>query len=270
MPISPVGLRSGCVASGGMRAWLPLALLSAAIALGACRSHEPGETAPTPAPPPSGLSTEGRWLEYGVYGHGGVTVLILATIHGDEGAGTPLLEALGERLAGNPTWLEGKRAVVVPVLNPDGVERRQRTNARGVDLNRNFPAGNWRSSRRHGELPLSEPESRFVADLIDAYRPATILSFHQAADLIDYDGPGGALAHHLAACSSLEVRRLGARAGSLGSYAGVDLKIPVITIELPRSADRLSRAEAWERYGVLLTEALRYDAPAPAEPVAAR
>jgi protein MpaA len=240
-----------------------------ATALAACRSQEPSEITPAPAALASGLSAEGRSLEYGVYGDGSVTLLFLATIHGDEGAGTPLLEALTERLQENPTWLAGRRAVVVPVLNPDGRERRRRTNARGVDLNRNFAAANWQPSKRHGAEPLSEPETRFVADLIDAYRPATILSIHQAANLIDYDGPGGALANHLAACSPLEVRRLGARAGSLGSYAGVDLKIPVITIELPRSADRLSHAESWERYGVLLTEALRWDA-IPPEAVTAR
>ncbi len=52
---------------------------------------------------------------------------------------------------------------------------------------------------------------------------------------------------------------MGARGGSLGSYAGTDLGIPVITIELPRSADRLDRDAAWEVYGSLLVEALQYD-----------
>ena len=239
------------------------ALALAYAALAACRGASVGPApAATPARPASvfadaPVSVEGRPLEVRVLGTGGLTVLFVASIHGDEAAGTPLLHAFLRRLEDNPSWLAGRRAVVVPVANPDGVAHRTRGNAGDVDLNRNFPAKNWRAARAHGHAPLSEPESRFLHLLIETYAPERILSFHQAAELIDYDGPGGALAHRLAAVSPLSVRRMGARPGSLGSWAGVDRGLAIITVELPRSADRLDSEASWERYGGLLVEALR-------------
>ncbi len=62
-------------------------------------------------------------------------------------------------------------------------------NGRGVDLNRNFPAG-WRaigarwSSQYAGPRPLSEPESRLAARIVAALRPQITIWFHQ------HTGPG--------------------------------------------------------------------------------
>ncbi len=39
----------------------------------------------------------------------------------------------------------GLRHHVVLAVNPDGCQLGLRANANGVDLNRNFPAANWRS-----------------------------------------------------------------------------------------------------------------------------
>lgn len=259
--------------------WIPSALV---LLMAGCRASGSAGGAGEPEPPvdevgeePSadptaagltaGTSLEGRPIEYSVHGEGELTVLLLATIHGDEPAGTPLLGRLAEELAGQPPWLAGRRVVLVPVANPDGLARGTRRNARGVDLNRNFPAGNFRGSRRHGDEPLSEPESRALAELIELYAPARILSLHQPADLLDYDGPAAALAAALEGTSPLPVRRLGSRPGSLGSYAGVDLGLPVLTVELPGGAERLAAEELWERYGGLILAAIAYPGDAAAE-----
>ena len=84
-----------------------------------------------------------------------------------------------------------------------------------------------------------------------------IVSVHQPADRLDYDGPSVSLAFRMAAVSPLDVRRMGTRDGSLGAWAGVDLGVGVITVELPRSADDQTSEEAWEDYGPMLLEALR-------------
>jgi hypothetical protein len=65
---------------------------------------------------------------------------------------------------------------IVRNLNPDGVARGTRLNGRGVDLNRNFPAGWRRSGRRwdaeySGPRPLSEPETRAARKLVRFVRP---------------------------------------------------------------------------------------------------
>ncbi len=235
------------------------------IALAACQSPAPESVEGTPleaqarvrAPHLRGAeSVEGRELVAEIYGESGKVVLFMASIHGDEGAGTKLVQELGRRLESQPELLGDYRALLVPVVNPDGLAAGTRRNAHNVDLNRNFPARNFQSSLYRGNSPLSEPESKFISDLIRTYKPVRILSFHQAADRIDYDGPGAALAHRLASLSPLAVHRMGQRPGSLGAWAGGDKQIPTLTIELPRSADDLDVDEAWETYGMILTESL--------------
>ncbi len=204
----------------------------------------------------AGRSVEGRLLRYAVRGDGPLTVYLVASIHGDEAAATPLVERAERHLASRPALLAGRRVVLVPELNPDGVAARRRTNANGVDLNRNFPATNHQPSQRMGAAPLSEPESRALAALFERWPPDRVLSFHQPADLLDYDGPAGALADELAAAGPLAVRRLGARPGSLGSWTGVDRGVPTLTVELPRSASALDPDALWERYGALCLAAI--------------
>jgi protein MpaA len=204
------------------------------------------------------MSVEGRPLEYFVLGpEFERTVLFLATIHGDEAAGTPLLNTMMDTLAADPELLHGQRVVVIPVVNPDGLAANTRRNARNVDLNRNFPASNYKQTTTHGERPLSEPATKLIHQIVQLTKPELIVAFHQAADRIDYDGPAASIAHRMADASPFDVRRMGLREGSLGSWAGATCGIAVVTVELPRSADDLTQEEAWETYGPMVLEALR-------------
>jgi hypothetical protein len=54
----------------------------------------------------------------------------------------------------------------------------------------------------------------------------------------------------------LPVKRLGAYPGSLGAFAGEDLGIPIITVELPGAASRLTEDELWTRYGPMMIAAV--------------
>lgn len=207
---------------------------------------------PAPEPIVAGHSREGRPIEMRVLGEGKDTVLILATIHGNEAAGTPLVRRLAEHLVANAHLLEGRRVILVPVANPDGYTHGTRRNAKGVDLNRNFKTANSR-----GGVPLSEPESRALVGLLERYRPAVVVSIHQPLTCVDYDGPAADLAASMAAAGGLPVRKLGAKPGSLGSYVGLELGLPIVTVELPRSASRLANDELWHRYGGMLLVAVR-------------
>ena len=207
----------------------------------------------------AGRSVRGREIPCHVIGSGHDVCMIIATIHGDEAAGTPLVKALERHLMAHPELVASRRVVIVPVANPDGMARGRRTNVNGVDLNRNFPAANFRGRRRHGEAPLSEPESRVLRGLIYRYAPSRVISIHQPVACIDWDGPAEDLAVAMAAACDLPAKRIGSRPGSMGSWVGIDLGIPIITLELPRSADRLDAAALWKEYGPMMLAAVTFD-----------
>jgi murein peptide amidase A len=191
-----------------------------------------------------GRSFEGRAITGHMLGTGPETYLLFGVIHGNETLGGPLLERFERYASRHPEMLEGKRLVVVPVLNPDGLARNSRANARGVDLNRNFPSRNWRPSPRHGNRPASEVETRILLQLIREYRPSRILSIHSPLHCVNFDGPAEEIASQMARAAGYPVRAsIGyPTPGSLGSYAGRDLEIPTITLEL---SPGLSEAEHW-------------------------
>jgi len=207
-----------------------------------------------------GLSVEKRPLEYCVIGDGQDVIFIMASIHGNEQAGTPLVKRLAEYLKQNPRLIYGKSVVLLPVANPDGVYRNNRYNARGVDLNRNFAATNRSANSVSGYTAVSEPEARIIAKLIRRYQPDRIISIHQPLSCVDYDGPGEDLANRIAEYCKLPVKKLGAQCGSLGSYAGINLGIPIITLELPgpKGITEFDSDKLWKKYGEALIAAIAY------------
>ncbi len=206
-----------------------------------------------------GRSAEGREIHCEVHGTGPDVLMVIATIHGNESAGTPLVAAFGDWLVAHPEELVGRQVVIIPVANPDGMAAKVRFNPRGIDLNRNFPAGNWHEGdvKLHGETPLSEPESRAVLQAIMRYFPDRMVSIHQPLECIDYDGPAQELAEAMGKVSPLPVKKLGGLPGSLGSFVGETLKKPIITLELPRNTSNDSQ-ELWDTYGASLVAALRF------------
>lgn len=203
-----------------------------------------------------GHSVEGRPLVCRRIGDGEYVVLMMASIHGNEAAGTPLLNDLADHVLANPELLNGVTLVLIPLVNPDGVESDQRYNARGVDLNRNFPAENRQNSRRFGLNALSEPEALAIYQVINDTLPDHIVTLHEPLQCVDYDGPAAALAKVMSDHCPLPVKKLGSRPGSLGSYAGVTLRIPTVTFELPRNAATQSPEFLWRFYGQALTQAV--------------
>jgi protein MpaA len=175
-------------------------------------------------------------------------VLVVGAIHGDElSAGAVALHWI--RLAAQPPQ-DAPQVIhwrFVPVLNPDGVLSRppRRVNAHGVDLNRNFPTPNWerdarvywekrtgRDPRRWpGPKPLSEPESRFLHEQMQSFKPQLIVSIHAPYGVLDFDGPSVPPSR----LGRLYLDQVGIFPGSLGNYGGIHKGVPVVTIELPNS-----------------------------------
>lgn len=191
-----------------------------------------------------GRSVEGREITAEITGGRGPAILVFGVIHGNEPAGEPLLKSFLEYLKSHPKSYGGRRLVVIPVLNPDGLLSKSRYNSRGVDLNRNFPAKNFKKSKRNGPYPSSEPETKALMKMIRQFRPTRILAVHAPLFCVNYDGPADALARSMAQASGYPLKpSIGyPTPGSLGSYAGVDLRVPTITLELPA---RVSPEKAW-------------------------
>jgi protein MpaA len=205
-----------------------------------------------------GRSARGLPIMVEVLGRGEDTTLVMAAIHGDEPAGIPLVDQLAEHLQNDLTPLQGRRVVLLRIANPDGVAAKTRENAHGIDLNRNFIASNRVNNETYGHAGLSEPEARALQEIIREYRPSRIVSIHQPLTCIDYDGPARALATRMAQYCDLPIKKLGARPGSLGAYTGEELKIPTITLELPKEAATMSASALWDRYGRALMAAIVY------------
>ena len=131
-------------------------------------------------------------------------VVLMATMHGNEGAPRQILRALvdGRPIVGVDLW-------VVPTYNPDGLAAHGRRNAHGVDLNRNFPYdwvdldGNYES----GPKPASEPETRAMMRFLTRVRPDRILSFHQPLNGVDIDTKRPAFARKVARELRLPINR---------------------------------------------------------------
>ena len=192
----------------------------------------------------NGRSVKGRpiYLRDIKPGHAQLRVLVIGGIHGDElSASSVALHWIGLAQAA-PAQTHWR---FVPALNPDGlfVRPASRVNANGVDLNRNFPTPNWdrealvywegrarKDPRRWpGKRALSEPESKFLHEEMQRFKPHLIVSIHAPYGVLDFDGPVEP-PHQL---GRLHLAQVGVFPGSLGNYGGVYKNMPVVTIELP-------------------------------------
>lgn len=205
-----------------------------------------------------GYSVQNRPVELVTCGSGPETVLIIATIHGNEDAGTPLVFELIHKLRRSQDILQSHTVLIVPVANPDGLANCTRGNTNGIDLNRNFPTSNRINNAVHGHSGLTEPESQILYNLILLYQPVRIVSIHQPLNCLDYDGPAGEIAQNMSYYCPLPVKKLGSRPGSLGSFAGVEKNIPIITMELIAEDSNSTATQLWTRYGYALLAAITY------------
>lgn len=211
------------------------------------------------------------------------TTLIMCGVHGDEI--TPIkfcfdvMEMLNDVASKKPEYRENyrnKRVVVAPLVSPDSYFKRypSRTNARGVDINRNFPTKDWqkdalrlwaqrygKDKRRYpGPNAGSESETQFQVDLIDGFVPGKIVSVHSPLTMLDYDGPedfqtGGEVGNKASElliqmsrkAKGYRIKNYPFFPGSLGNYAGNERGIPTFTLELPTSDNRRHK-DYWKQF----------------------
>lgn len=167
------------------------------------------------------------------------SVLYIGGVHGSEWLTTLLLMKFACELCSNldsseqtmgadmRRLLSERGAVIVPMLNPDGIEIAHsgsqsafglsahverlkneysgiwQANARGIDINHNFDAGFYeekkleraqgicspRPGKFGGIRPHSEPETRAAVNLCEAFRFIRAIAFHSQGEVI-YHGYG--------------------------------------------------------------------------------
>src|SRR5690606_9817413 len=232
----------------------------AALALGACSVVDYGggvgrdraaadAAAVRPAVAPSAWrelaqSIEGRPIRVREIGSGSRRVIWVGGIHGDETEGSVATDELPAAFAARPELAELVTLTIVEDANPDGRARGTRTNARGVDLNRNHPASNYAPGDGRGPAALSEPEARALHDLIVDTDPHLVIVAHSWGPqpsrppcAINFDGPAEHLAAAFGRISGYPVvpsTAIHGTPGSLGSFVGLDRRIPILTLEYPK------------------------------------
>jgi len=170
-------------------------------------------------------------------------VLIIGGFHGDEYSTVSIIfkwiTLLNLFYTGTNHWQ------ILPLLNPDGLLQRssRRTNANGVDLDRNFPVTAndynalqyWEEDTNRdpeyfpGKYALSEPESQWLAEEIERYRPDAIITIHAPNHSLGYKSPITKRSKNAAQYQ----QSIATYPGSFNQYVGADINIPILTVELP-------------------------------------
>jgi len=142
-----------------------------------------------------GTSNAGRSINAYKFGNGPSKILFIGATHGDELSSKYILDSWINELEANYTKIPtSKTIIVIPVINPDGVAAGTRVNGRDVDLNRNFPINNWKSDvimpdknllvGGGGSSPLSEPESKALANYTTTLAPRLVLTYHSKGGMV--------------------------------------------------------------------------------------
>jgi protein MpaA len=133
-----------------------------------------------------GRSYQGRPIDVVHVAGPGTRILVVGCIHGDECEGIEVTRLLERSRSTADLWL-------VHQLNPDGYARRRRTNAHGVDLNRDF-------------LAATQRETRIARRLILRIRPDVTIWFHQPQGVVRAWGPSRAIARRYARLAGVPYR----------------------------------------------------------------
>jgi len=154
-----------------------------------------------------GKSVDGNDITAYHYGNGVDEILLVAGVHGGYAWNTvSLAYQVMDYLKANPSSIaENLKVTVIPVLNPDGLDKvvgttgrfavsdvpeqtvAGRFNADNVDLNRNFDCdwqakGTWQSKTvSGGSSAFSEPETLALKNYIETNKPKAVVAYYSAA-----------------------------------------------------------------------------------------
>lgn len=256
-----------------------------------------------------GRSVLGQPIPYVRIGTGPRQVHYNGSCHAQEWITTPYLMRFLETYAGGVAAGEERAQRLfqesslwlVPMVNPDGVElvlnrispenpcyeealranggssdfRPWAANIRGVDLNKQFPAG-WEAERRKGKqgpaprgyagpAPLSEPEAAALAALTREVEPCLVIAVHTQGEVI-YWGYAGleppeseAIVKRFARVSGYQPIRYAGTGAGYKDWFIQEYRRPGFTLELGRGVNPLPFGQfelIWRKAGPILWEGL--------------
>lgn len=114
----------------------------------------------------------------------------ISSMHGDEITGRELTTFMIEEIADKygkdkmiTDLVDNTEIFIVPSMNPDGSEMRQRGNANNVDLNRNFP--DWKSNAENSSA-RAQQENKLVMAWQASRKFALSANFHGGSVCVNY------------------------------------------------------------------------------------
>jgi hypothetical protein len=195
-------------------------------------------------------STDRRPIESMTLGTGPARIAIMASMHGDESQSTGLVAELANYLVQHPQQISGATVLLVKTPNPDGLEARSPYNIRGVDLNRNFPAANWKllEHNRAGAKAKSEAETQVAVRLLTDFRPSLLVHVKDSrrGGVVNFEGSIQTRAEQIGGMISGQVvQGLGEKtSGSVENFALTRLSCPSLTLLVTRESNDEA---AWAR-----------------------
>jgi hypothetical protein len=98
-------------------------------------------------------------------------IMLMAAQHGSEISGCEaLLLITGNWVSGRdrPEWMKHIEFLIIPAVNPDGIQNKKRVNAQGVNLSTDYGV-------------LAAPESTVVNTALMEFKPHVVLDIHESA-----------------------------------------------------------------------------------------
>ena len=175
------------------------------------------------------------------FGSSGNSALIIGGVHGDEYEG--VIASLFLLKAFSSSFPYKLNLTLIPLFNVDGILKKQRKNANNVDLNRNLPTNDWsphvaKEKYFPGLKANSEPENQALVQWLEKNKPKLIISLHSWENaLLNTNGDCHPEVEILSQKTGYKITEFIGypTPGSLGTYSGLERKIPTITYEFKKN-----------------------------------
>ena len=144
-----------------------------------------------------GYSVLGRPIIMLRVGCGCINMFISAGVHGRESINTGLLMRIIasyiDTYHNKPEYMKYS-FYVIPLLNPDGYVMalsdkeyyEYKYNAKGIDINRDFPCVSWQSQGNFADKPASQPETRALISAFKSHPSVMYVDIHSRGNTIYY------------------------------------------------------------------------------------